>query len=338
MGSWTESVQALAAHKTPQGTPDVDAYRRLQYARVEQHTGRPLIVYATDFLNKQKVQACGGDVEIDLSDRDGLIEVTRGVKSNKADVLIYSPGGLPEAADSLVHIIRNKFKHVRYIIPSVAKSAATMMALSADEILMEENAELGPIDPQFRFVKGDGTQVMAPAQAIIDQFEKAQDLIGNDTKKLAAWIPILQQYGPSLYQQSINAIDLAKKNVREYLKSWMFKGNPKAGALAGGVVNYLGNHNAFKSHGARVGIKDLVKHKVKASAINDDPELLDRVMSTYFAITLTFGGTGAYKIFENSSGHAMIRIVQVQQIQFAPPTGVGIPVMPVRPGQPAPTQ
>src|SRR5206468_6267151 len=129
---------------------------------------------------------------------------------------------------------------------------------------------------------------------------------------------------------------LAKKNVREYLKAWMFKGNPKAGVMAGKVVNYLGDHNAFKSHGARVGIQDLVKRKVKATAINTDPELLDRVMATYHAITATFGGTGAYKVFENSKGHAMIKMIQIQQIQFMPPGGgMAIPVVPPRaPDQP----
>ncbi len=155
---------------------------------------------------------------------------------------------------------------------------------------------------------------------------------------MAAWIPILQQYGPSLYQQSINAIDLAKKNVREYLKNWMFKGNPKAGVLAGRVVNYLGDHNAFKSHGARVGIKDLLKRKVKVTSINEDRELHDRVMSAFFAVTLTFDGTGAFKIFENSRGQALIRMIQLQAVQFMPPPGMAIPVMPGRPQQPTQSQ
>ncbi|KKL85523.1 hypothetical protein LCGC14_1953850, partial [marine sediment metagenome] len=64
---------------------------------------------------------------------------------------LHSPGGLPEATDSLVEIVRSKFRHIRFIIPSVAKSAATMFALSGDKLLMERSAELGPIDPQFNF-------------------------------------------------------------------------------------------------------------------------------------------------------------------------------------------
>lgn len=314
MPSWNDVRRELAQRRTPQGTPDFDGYRREQYARVEQHTGRPLVVYAADFLNKAKVAACGGDVEIDMSDRDGFLEVTRGLDSPQADVLIFSPGGLPEAADSIVHILRSKFRHIRFIVPSIAKSAATMIVLSGDQVLMERNAELGPIDPQFRFVKSDGTLVVAPAQAIIDQFEKAQALLGEDPKRMAAWIPILQQYGPSLYQQCLNAIDLSKNYVREWLRTGMFKRSRRRDELAQQVVDYLGDHNAFKSHGARVGVEELRKRGVKVKLINEDQVLYDRILATFYAITLTFEGTGAYKIFENSRGDALIRLVQVVQM------------------------
>lgn len=297
--------------KLPSGGIDHDGFRRESYAAVEKVTGRPLIVYATDFLNKDKVAAAKGDVEIDLSDRDGFIEVTQALSNKEADVMLYSPGGLPDAADSIVHILRSAFERIRFIVPSVAKSAATMIALSGHDLLMEHNAELGPIDPQFRFVKADGTTVVAPAQAIIDQFEKAQDSIGKDPKKLAAWIPILQQYGPSLYQQSLNAIDLSKRYVEEWLKTGMFKTlDAEAAAAAKKVVDYLGDHNQFKSHSARIGIPELRRQGVPVNILNEDKPLHEAVMRVYYAIMLTFGGTGAYRVIENSRGAAYIRVVQ----------------------------
>jgi hypothetical protein len=314
MPSWNEVRAALQQRRTPQGVTDFDGFRREQYARVEQHTGRPFLVYATDFLTRAKVQASGGEVEIDMADRDGFVEITRGLNVRQADVMIYSPGGLPEAADSIVHILRRKFDTLRFIVPSLAKSAATMIVMAGDEILMEENAELGPIDPQFRMVKADGAVITAPAQAIIDQFEKAQQLVGADPKRLAAWIPILQQYGPALYQQSLNAIDLSKDYVRQWLKTWMFKDRPNRARLAKRVVDYLGDHNRFKTHGARIGIDELRRVRVRVTALNDDPELHERVMAAFHAVTLTFDGTGAFKLFENSRGAAWIRLVQAQQM------------------------
>jgi hypothetical protein len=321
MASWNAvRIELDKRQKLPNGTVDFDKFRREKYAAVEKITGRPLIVYATDFLNKDKINACRGDVEIDLTDRDGFLEVTQALEDKAADVMLYSPGGLPEAADSIVHILRSKFDHVRFIIPSVAKSAATMIALSGHELLMEHNAELGPIDPQFRLVKADGTSVIAPAQAIIDQFEKAQEIIGKDPKKLVAWIPILQQYGPSLYQQCLNALELSKRYVGEWLKTGIFNSLDLAAAEAAAkkVVDYLGDHNQFKSHGARVGVAELRKQDVPVKILNEDRPLYETVMTVYHSLLLTLGGTGAYRITENSRGDAYIRLVQLAKVEFSP--------------------
>jgi hypothetical protein len=114
MASWDEVRRELASRRTPQGGLDFDGVRREKYAAVERVTGRPL-VSAVDFLNRQKVAACGGDVEIDLNDRDGILEVTNPLPDDHVDVLIFSPGGLPDAADSLVQIVRAKFKHTRFM-------------------------------------------------------------------------------------------------------------------------------------------------------------------------------------------------------------------------------
>lgn len=327
MASWNAvRIELEQRKKLPNGALDFDGFRREKYAAVEKITDRPLIVYATDFLNKEKVNAVRGDVEIDLTDRDGFIEVTQALADKTADVMLYSPGGLPDAADSLVQILRSKFDHIRFIIPGVAKSAATMIALSGHELMMEHNAELGPIDPQFRFVKADGTSVVAPAQAIIDQFEKAQDIIGKDPKKLAAWIPILQQYGPSLYQQCLNAIELSKRYVGEWLKTGMFKAqNAAAEAAAKKVVDYLGDHNQFKSHSARIGVGELRKQGVPVKILNEDKPLHDAVMTVYHAVLLTFGGTGAYRIIENSRGNAYLRVVKVFAVGPGPAAPVPAP-------------
>lgn len=331
MASWNAiRVELEKRPKLPNGNVDFDKFRREKYAAVEKITSRPLIVYATDFLNKDKVNACRGDIEIDLTDRDAFIEVTTRLSEKAVDVVLYSPGGLPDAADSIVQILRSKFDHIRFIIPSVAKSAATMIALSGHELMMEHNAELGPIDPQFRILKADGTPVISPAQAIIDQFEKAQSIIGSDPKKLAAWIPILQQYGPSLYQQCLNAIDLSKKYVTEWLKTGMFAGmaDPAAKeAAVKKVVDYLGDHNQFKSHGARIGFQELRDQGVDVRVLNGDKDLHEATMTMYYAILLTFQGTGAFRLTENSRGEAFIRLIQ-QQILV--PAGPGMPGIPVK--------
>jgi len=80
MASWNAlRIELDQRKKLSSGPPDFDAFRREKYAELEKINGRPLIVYATDFLNKGKVNAVKGDVEIDLADRDGFLEVTQGL-------------------------------------------------------------------------------------------------------------------------------------------------------------------------------------------------------------------------------------------------------------------
>lgn len=318
MNTWNDVLKEVNERKTPQGTLDLDGVRRDKMKAVKEYTKRPLIVYAVDFLNAGKAQAVGSELNLDWSDKEGFIEAIQDIEEDFVDIVLHSPGGLAEAADSLVDIIRGKFKHVRFIVPNMAKSAATMLALSGDEILMDIASELGPIDPQFKIRKGDGSGVIAPAQAIIDQFEKAQKSIAKDPKILAPWLPILQQYGPSLYQEAQTAINLSKELVKEWLIKYMFQDKPNKGRIAGNIARYLSNHNNFKSHAKRIGLPELREVKalkpIKAIDIREDSELQNRVWGLYHAISLTFQMTGAYKIFENTSGRALIRLIQTVQI------------------------
>jgi ATP-dependent protease ClpP protease subunit len=322
MNTWNDVLKEVQERKitTAEGKEilDIDAVRRDKMKAISEYTKRPLIVYAVDFLNESKIHAVGSGINIDWSDKEGFIEATQDIKENFVDIFLHSPGGLAEAADSLVDIIRGKFSHVRFIIPNLAKSAATMLALSGNEILMDIASELGPIDPQFTIRKGDGSVINAPAQAIIDQFEKAQQLISKDPKMLAPWLPILQQYGPSLYQQAQNAIELSKNLVKNWLKEYMLKDELNKGRKANNIARYLSNHNNFKSHAKRISLRDLMKVEVlkpiKLWDVSRDPELQNKIWGLYHAISITFSTTGAYKIFENTRGRALIRLIQMIQL------------------------
>lgn len=55
-----------------------------------------------------------------------------------------------DITESIVNYIKKIFNNdVRVIIPSIALSAGTMIALSSKEILMTNSSSIGPIDPQF---------------------------------------------------------------------------------------------------------------------------------------------------------------------------------------------
>jgi hypothetical protein len=310
--TWESTKEELNVCRHKNGNIDYDRYRRSKLEAVERHTGIPVVAYATDFLNAEKVRACQGQVDIDLTDLQGFQEVTRDLPDGPLDVLLHSPGGSAEAAESIVKVIRQRFSPVRFIVPVTAKSAATMLALSGDEILMPPSAELGPIDPQFRLSDGAGGFVMTPAQVLIDQFRQAQAEIVANQALAASWAPILQRYGVGLYQKSLNAIDLSKTLVKQYMTAYMLKGKADAEQIASRVVDFLADHNAFKSHARRVDLAELQNRGVLAKDIRtEDPILWQRVEEAWYAIQHTFEGTGLFKQFENSRGRGFFRMVKV---------------------------
>jgi ClpP class serine protease len=128
-------------------TDAYDIVRRQKMKAVQEITGQPLIVYAVDFItpNPFKAQIAGNLMSISLADKDGFDEVTRNLsRDSKIDILLHSPGGSAEATESIVALLRDRFSYIRFIIPSVAKSAATMLAMSGEQLLMDDRSELGP--------------------------------------------------------------------------------------------------------------------------------------------------------------------------------------------------
>jgi ClpP class serine protease len=65
------------------------------------------------------------------------------------DILLHTPGGLVLATEQIAHAIRKHPAKVTVFVPHYAMSGGTLLALAADEIVMDINAVLGPVDPQL---------------------------------------------------------------------------------------------------------------------------------------------------------------------------------------------
>jgi len=309
MTSWKEIQDEIAATRTPEKPiPDVDAVRRGKYKLLSGLTGRPLIVYATAFHNPIKAQMAAPFLSIDLSDKDGFDEVTQKIKSDKVDVFIHSPGGSAEATESIVKILRNRFKDIRFIITGAAKSAATMLAMSGNSILMDDAAEVGPIDPQVR-VGGR----FSPAGSIIEQFDRATEVLKKHPDQLPVWVPILKEFAPALLVECENYLNLSKTLVSSWLEKYMFAGDKESKQKAKKIADHLANEKNFLSHARRVDVMELESIGVKVQKLNNEKsQIQDAVRQLHLVIMATLDQTGAVKIFENSEGDVLIRMVNVQ--------------------------
>ena len=242
----------------------------------------------------------------------------------KLDVLVHSPGGYADAAESIIEEIRRKFGRVRFVVPSYAKSAAAMMVMASDEILIDEDAELGPIDPQFMTAGG-----AVAAEAIKEQFRRASEEIQNDPKKVQVWYPILQTLGMGTLVSCDNAIELSKKLVTEWLSKYMFRADHDAKPKAEKVAEVLSSPD-WKSHGRRIKLEHLKPLDLHLTNLRDDPELYRRVWELHCALDIVLANTPIYKIFYNSADVAACRQQQAPGLQFLlPQPGI---IQPRRPG------
>ncbi len=62
-------------------------------------------------------------------------------------IILDTPGGVVEVVERMVAVIRFIYREVIVIVPDRAMSAGTILALSADKIMMDHFSCLGPIDP-----------------------------------------------------------------------------------------------------------------------------------------------------------------------------------------------
>jgi ClpP class serine protease len=70
-------------------------------------------------------------------------------KERPIDLILHTPGGLVLAASQIAKAIKEHPARTTVIVPHYAMSGGTLIALAADEIIMDPHAVLGPVDPQL---------------------------------------------------------------------------------------------------------------------------------------------------------------------------------------------
>ena len=115
---------------------------------------------------------------IDIDDSEQVLRAIRSTPSDKPiDLIINTPGGLVLAASQIARAIKEHRAKTTVIVPHYAMSGGTLIALAADEILMDSNAVLGPIDPQIKEF---------PAPSVLKAVEKkGADKVKDETLIMA---------------------------------------------------------------------------------------------------------------------------------------------------------
>ncbi|RBL70123.1 S49 family peptidase [Pseudomonas sp. MWU13-2625] len=298
MPNWTQVLEEIII-KQQTGGNGIDEVRRKYLGLLQAKTGRNVIAYYSGFLQKPGY-AIG---QINDDDKNGFMNAVHGLDRTKGlDLILHTPGGDLPAAESIVHYLRQMFGFdIRAIIPQIAMSAGTMISCACNEIVMGKQSNIGPFDPQLGGL---------PAHGVLEEFEKAIEMVKADPQSTPIWQTIISKYHPTFLGECEKAIELADLVVRSWLVTGMFGGDQDAMTKAENIVLALNDHAGTKTHSRHLHIEDAVNIGLKVVQLEDDPELQDLVLTVHHSYMHTFANTSAGKIIENHAGSAIVMQVK----------------------------
>ncbi len=119
---------------------------------------------------------------IDIDDSEEVLRAIRLTPDDTPiDLIIHTPGGIALAATQIAFALDAHPARKTVIIPHYAMSGGTLIALAADEIMMDPHAVLGPVDPQL----GDQQGTYAASSILKVVEKKKTDELDDRTLYLA---------------------------------------------------------------------------------------------------------------------------------------------------------
>lgn len=137
---------------------------------------------------------------INIEDSEQILRAIRLTPSEAPiDLILHTPGGLVLATEQIARALIRHPSKVTVFVPHYAMSGGTMLAMAADEIVMDENAVLGPVDPQLGNVAA-ASILRVLEEKPIDKIDD-QTLVTADVAKKA--IAQVQSFVRALLEDSI---------------------------------------------------------------------------------------------------------------------------------------
>lgn len=272
---------------------------------------RPLICYVSNVVNSNITQS----ISIDNSDDAPFLEMVRNINSSEKsiDILLVTPGGSAETVAFLVNQLRARFDNIAFILPYMAMSAGTIFCMSGDELIMDESAFFGPIDPQVPSKNGRYVPAQSISTLIADIQNRGQEQLNKGLQPNWTDIQILRNLDAKEIGNAINASKLSTDLVSKYLETYKFKYWTKHSdgsdvtpeqrkKRAAEIADQLCNHSLWLSHSSRISrtmAHDTCKLKIT------HPETVDglaRAIKRFWALMcFALENTLTTKVFASSN-------------------------------------
>lgn len=215
-------------------------------------------------------------------------------KNRKLAIILQTPGGVVEVVERMVDVIRNFYEEVIAIVPDQAMSAGTVLALSADRIMMDYFSRLGPIDPQI-----EKDEKLVPALSYLKQYEKLNQKAAEGSLTTAEYAMLRQLDVGELYQFE-QARELSVELLIKWLSQYKFKNWKKTETSkkrvtestkqtrAKAIAHILNDPERWHSHGRGIGIETLRKElKLQIEDYSENQPLAEAIRD-YFSLLMDY--------------------------------------------------
>ncbi len=269
---------------------NVSRYSRQELiCEIEDTTKRTLLCYVageTAAITPEDIRGFG----------DLLYNVSFG---EKIDLLIHTIGGDIDSAEKIIKMLQSKTEiqdgekdrdnvPLRVIVPDLAKSAGTLIALGANQIVMSDSSELGTIDPQVRLPDRYGNYTWFSAFDYIDAYKECEQRL-NDNPSNVTERTMFNKFEPHLYHRIKTIKDRAKKCAEKAIKQ---HGGPYTQ-----IVSDLMNTKKFPSHSQVIDWEDAEEIGLPIEYITFDNPVWREYWKLYCSLRTAI--TAEQKIFES---------------------------------------
>lgn len=290
MYSWSSLLnesQKQITPKNPNGGVVYLSGKKTEYIqRLSEKTGRNTILYFSAFMHKPT----NPDVEINDKDINAFMENVHGLDKKKGlDLILHSPGGNLAATEQIIYYLNSYFdNNIRAIVPQMAMSAASLISVSCNSILMGRQSCIGPFDPILNGVQ---------CQAVLREFKKAIHDVENHPASLGLWQTIISKLNPTFITLCEQADKLSEELTEKILS------NKGLGDEAKDIIKRVfGTNEHSKTHSRHIDRSICREAGLDIDDLESDQSTQDLVLGIHHCCMILGEQSNIVKIVENNVG------------------------------------
>lgn len=254
--------------------------------RASELTGRNTILYFSSFLHKPSFS----DTAINDKDINAFMEaVYKMDRTRGLDIILHTPGGDIAATEQIIYYLHSHFNNdIRAIVPQMAMSAGSIIAVSCRSIIMGRQSCLGPFDPQINNM---------PSQSVVREFYKAVDDVRKNPASLGLWQTIISKLNPTF----LTICEQANR-LSEELTDTVLKNSDYDDEIKDRIKKVFGDSESSKTHSRHINRGRCREIGLQIEDLEQNQDFQDTVLTIHHCCMILSEKTPILKLVENQIG------------------------------------